>query len=100
MDSVMVPPGIDSISELFDCGVITEAGQHPVTKTDCGVYALGEHSEPSAGLHGFTLTPFFYSKKQLEKYCRSKKGRSEINIKATEIFPDWNGESASWKEVT
>lgn len=84
MDSVMIPSGIDSISELFDCGV----------------YAVGEHSEPSAGLHGFTLTPFFYSKKQLEQYCRSKKGRSEINIKATEIFPDWDGESASWKEVT
>ena len=94
----MVPSGIENISDLFDCSVIGDLSQHPVSKKECSVYAVGAYDEPGAGLHGFMLTPQFHSKKQLEKYCRSKKGRIEINQKATEIFPDWDGELAAWKK--
>ncbi|MAT38882.1 MAG: hypothetical protein CL946_04685 [Ectothiorhodospiraceae bacterium] len=92
----MVPAGIESISELFDCGVIGDLGQHPATGKECSVYAIGANDEPGAGLHGFALTPNFYSKNQLEKYCRSTKGRVEINKKAAEVFGDWDAERAAW----
>ncbi len=94
----MVPAGIESIAELFDCGVVGDLGLHPATRKECGVYAVGANDEPEAGLHGFILTPHFYSRQQLEKYCRSKKGRADINQRAADIFPDWDGELAAWKD--
>ncbi len=101
----MIPKDIKNICELFDCGVKQDISEPPRFKCKDGnipskmvtVYAIGEHPEYSAGLSGFTLTPYFYSMKALERYCRSKKGREAINTRAKETFPDdWLSDYQEW----
>lgn len=84
------PHGIDELTETFDCSVIWDLDIHPATKQECDVWAVGESPEPSAGLHGYHLTPYFFTKKALDRYCRSNVGKQQINDKAAALFPDWD----------
>lgn len=96
----MIPSGIKDICELFDCQVRTDISDPPRFHTDNArpvpVYALGQPTEMDAGLWGYTLTPWFYSMKSLERYCHSKKGREAINREAGQTFPQWNTEKQEW----
>ncbi len=100
----MIPRDIKGICELFDCGVRHDISDPPGFKfTDpdrnrpVPVFAIGAEDELSAGLYGYTLTPWFYSEKTLARYCASKKGREEINAKAKETFPnDWLTDYQTW----
>ena len=101
----MLPNNTKELSELFDCGIITDISEPAGFKVKddrdrkfVAVYAVGCHSELSAGLYGFSLTPYFYSLDALERYCHSSKGLLEINKKAGAMFPDWDMDKQEWKQ--
>ena len=54
------------------------------------VYSLNGMKNP--------LTPIRYSKKALEVYCCSEKGKAEINKACGIVFPNWDAEHKEWRK--
>jgi len=92
----MIPKTVAEICELFDARVCTDLAIYQKKEQPC--FYIGQPSDISAGLFGFQLTPAFFSKKALERYCRSKKGHVEINMEAAKIFSDWDAEKECWND--
>ncbi len=86
---------------LFDCQVLldlAERGGAALRPLET-VYYLGSPPELGAGLWGYSLTPHFFSKDALERYCRSAKGKAAINKAAGETFVgQWDTERQCWKD--
>lgn len=93
----MIPNTVKEICELFDTSVKVDYAERGFSKVLSPVYAIGDNTELSAGLYGYTLTPWYFSQKQLERFCKSSKGKAFINDKAVEAFTDWDKESQNWK---
>lgn len=89
-DSPVMPDDIRDLCELIDCQVIRDVDTNPITKQAQTVFALGAYPDTSAGLHGYTLTPYFFSEDALARFCRSPNGKMRINKIAAELFPDWD----------
>lgn len=92
----MIPKTIEEICELFDARIVSDIAIYQNKEQPC-IY-MGETKDLVAGLWGFQLTPVFFSLEALKRYCRSKKGREEINQQAATTFTDWDAENQEWSE--
>jgi len=101
----MIPKDVKDICELFDCTVCTDVttyGRPPKREIEFpklhAIFYIGAYPELSAGLRGFHISPYFFSEKQLERFCRSTKGREIINKMAGETFSDWSTKKQEWND--
>ena len=92
----MIPKTILEICELFDATICSDWAMYQKKEQPC--FYIGQTNDRSAGLWGFQLTPTFFSRAALERYCKSQKGRDEINQRASETFCGWDDEKRCWPD--
>lgn len=61
----------DLCAEL-DLAVMTDVAEDPSSGESVDVYAVGCAGDLEAGIGGFTVTPWFTSRRSLAAYCEAK----------------------------
>lgn len=82
----MIPRGINAVCELFH--VTTSTTTYEGRK----VHFLGRVLDQAR------ITPLFYNREALSRFCVSVSGRAEINRRAAKLFPNWDECKAAWRD--